>query len=118
VFLAVGNVGIDRKVSVMVQKQMKFDRPFGSAKLRPGEKSQAQSDGGRIEGEQFVPETEFEVFGSGHLTHAHCFIKQIAKHLPRSVGIRVGKGRLLWGFVHPQMFKLSHGASQPTTNLS
>jgi len=102
----------------MVQKQMKFDRSFGPAKLRPREKAQAQGDGGRIEGEQFVPETEFEVFGCGHLTHAHSFIKQITKHLPGSVGIRVGKGGLLWGLVHPQMFKLSHGASQLTTNLS
>jgi len=102
----------------MVQKQMEFDGSFGPAKLRPGEKSQAQSDGGRIKGEQSVPEAEFEVFGCGHLTYAHCFIEQIAKHLPGSVGIRVGKGGLLRGLVHPQMLKLSHGASQPTTNLT
>jgi len=78
VFLTVGNVGIDREVSVMVQKQMKFDRSFGPAKLRPREKAQAQGDGGRIKGEQFVPEAEFEVFGCGHLTHAHGLIEQIA----------------------------------------
>jgi len=38
VFFTVGNVGIDWKVSVMVQKQMQFDRSFGPAKLRPGKR--------------------------------------------------------------------------------
>jgi hypothetical protein len=75
VFLAIGNVDIDRKVSVMMQKQMEFDQSFGPAKLRPGEKGQAQRDGGRIEREELVPESEFVAFGSGHSTHVHCLIE-------------------------------------------
>ena len=89
-----------------------------AAELSPREKTQAKSDGGGIHGKQFVFEPEFVVFRRCHLAHVHCFVEEIAKHLPWSMGIGIRKGGFVWWLLHSQVSQLSHGAGQPSTNLS
>jgi hypothetical protein len=43
-----------RKIPIMIQKQMEFDRPFGPSEPGPVKDAQAQIDRGRVEADQFV----------------------------------------------------------------
>ena len=56
--LPLGDPGKFGKVTVMVQKQMKFDRPLGPSEMSPVKHAQTQIDGGRVETDQFVLEPE------------------------------------------------------------
>ena len=43
----------------MVQDQVQLDRPFGPSEMRPVKDAQTQVDGGGIEADQFVFESNF-----------------------------------------------------------
>jgi len=47
--LSIGNANKRRDVAVQVQQRMHLDGAFVLAEFRPGEKGQAQVDGGRVQ---------------------------------------------------------------------
>src|ERR1039457_786924 len=56
--LGFGDQHVARQVIVVVQKNVSLDAALGPAKLGPRKQLQAQRNGGRVEGEQLVLETE------------------------------------------------------------
>ncbi len=65
VSLAGSNHGEIRQVAVVVEKKMQFHRPFRLAEISPGEQTQAEIDGRRIQTQELVFETEFSLFYQG-----------------------------------------------------
>ena len=59
---SVGNQDEFGNVALEIQQRMQFDRPFGSAKLRPGKQRQTEVDGGGVQGVNRGVEIEPEVF--------------------------------------------------------
>ena len=55
---------VGRQVVVVVQEHMRFHAPFGPAELGPREQVQAQRDGGGVQRQKFVFETELGLAGA------------------------------------------------------
>ena len=109
----------DRKlgeVPIVVQKQVQFDRPLGPPEMGPVKDAQAQVDGGRIEADQFVLESEFLLsrkLASASVEQLH---KQMLIQLPGTVLIRIGQGGAAGGG-DTQMFQLPLTAPEATGDL-
>jgi hypothetical protein len=104
------------KVSVVVQKQVQFDRSLGPSKMGPVKDAQTQIDGGRIQADQLVLESEFLHSRKLASTSVEQLIKQKLIKLPGPVLIRVGQGGTA-GSGDPKMFQLPLTTSQAPGNL-
>jgi hypothetical protein len=109
-FFPVRYIGIGGQVSIMIQKKVKLNGPFGTPELRPREQRQTEGYGGAIQGEQFVLESEFVLSWGCALTHSEGLVEKISKHLPGSMGIGIGEGGLAGRILHPQMSELPQAA--------
>jgi hypothetical protein len=70
----------DRKlgeIPVVVQQQVQFDCPLGPSEMGPVKDAQAQVNGGRVETDQFVLESEFLVSGELASTPVQQLYKQM-----------------------------------------
>jgi len=104
------------KVSIVVQKQVQFDRPFRPSEMCPVKDTQAKVDGGRVETDQFVLESEFLLPWKLASTSVEQLIKQVLVKLPGAVLIRIGQGGAA-GSGDTQVFQLPLTASQAPGNL-
>ena len=109
--LSIGNIGVGGQVPIVIEKQMKLNRSFGSAELSPREKGQTKGNCGTIQGEQLVLKPKFAILRSCHSANLKGVIKQVLKHLPRPMGVsvRIRKGRFVRCVFHSKMTKFSHG---------
>ena len=104
------------KVSIVVQEQMQFDRPFGPSEMGPVKDAQAQVDGGRVETDQFVFESEFLLSRKLASTSVEQLNKEMLIKLPGTVLIRIGQGGAAGGR-DSKMFQFPLTASQASGNL-
>ena len=109
------------QVIVVVQQDVGLDATFGAAERGPGKQTEAQTDGGRIEREQFVLETE-PVCARAELALG----TESARHRPeqvleeRSGPMHVGVGQV--GRARSpgdaQMHQLPHAAGEAVADLT
>ena len=78
--LAVGNIGVGEKISIMIKKQIKFNFPFGPTKFIREEKSQTKGNSGAVQEKQLVFKSKFSISGSYHFTDLQRVIKMLSKH--------------------------------------
>jgi hypothetical protein len=64
---SVGNVSICREIPVVIQKEVKLDKPFGPAERGSGKRRQAQRNGGTVERQQLVFKSKFRFSGAAIL---------------------------------------------------
>jgi hypothetical protein len=100
----------------MIQKQMQFDGPFGSAKFGPVKETDTEVNDGGIEADQFVLKPEF-LFG---LDLTLALFEELHKdsliELPGPVLIGISQSGTTGG-TDAQMFQFAFTASQPSGNL-
>jgi hypothetical protein len=104
------------KVSIVVEEQVQFDCSLGPSEMGPVKDAQTEIDGGRIEADQLVLESEFLHARKLASTSVKQLTKQKLIKLPRSVLIRVGQGGAA-GSGDAKMFQLSLTTSQPPNDL-
>jgi hypothetical protein len=114
--LSLAQDGKLRKVTIVVQEQVQFDRPLGPSEMGPVKDTQTQIDGGRVETEQFVLESEFLHSRKLASTSVEQLNKQMLIKLPGTVLIRIGQGGAAGGR-DTQVFQLPLTASQTPGNL-
>jgi hypothetical protein len=114
--LAFAQDGKLRKVSIVVQEEVQFDRPFGPSEMGPVKDAQAQVDGGRVEADQFVLESEFLLSRNLASTSVEQLNKEMLIKLPGTVLIRIGQGGAA-GSRDSKMFQFPLTASQASGNL-
>ncbi len=105
------------KVSIVVQEQVQFYRSLGPSEMGPVKDAQTQVDGGRIEADQFVLESEFLHSRKLASTSVEQLTKQLLIKLPGAVLICIGQGGAA-GSGDTQVFQLPLTASQAPGNLS
>ncbi len=116
--LPVGDVRIGGKIPVMVQEEMELDRTLGSPELRPGKHAQAQRYGGAVQCEQLVPEPELPLLARhASPVSVQQMVKEVPVHLPRPVGIGIGKGGLAGKVIQTQVPDLAHAARKAPADL-
>jgi hypothetical protein len=115
--LSLAQNGELRKVSIMVQEQVQFDRSFGPSEMGPVKDAQTQIDGGRIEADQLVLKPKFLSPSNLHPTPFEQLEKHSLIELPGTVFIGIGQGRTI-GSGNAQMFQFPLTAFQPSDNLS
>ena len=103
-------IGIGGQVSIMIQKKVKLNGPFGTSELRPWKQGQTEGYGGAIQGEQFVLESEFVLSWGCTFTHREGLVEKISKHFPWPMGIGIGEGGFAGGILHPEMTELAQAA--------
>ena len=59
--LPLGDHGEIGQITVMIQEEMELDGALGLTEISPGEEAETKIDGGGIEAEQLVLETEFSL---------------------------------------------------------
>jgi hypothetical protein len=104
------------KVPIVVQEQVQFDRPLGPPEMSPVKDAQAQVDGGRVEADQFVFESELLLSRKLASTSVEQLDKQMLIKLPGTVLIRIGQGGAAGG-CDTQVFQFTLTASQASGNL-
>ncbi len=116
--LSVGDVRIGGKIPVMVQQEMKLDRTLGSPELSPGEHAQAERYGGAVQGEKLVLESELSLLARhGSTVSVQQMVKEVPIHLPRPVGIGIGKGGLPGKVNKSQVSDLAYAAGKASADL-
>jgi hypothetical protein len=104
------------KISIVVQEQVQFDRSLRPSEMGPVKDAQAQIDGGRIEADQFVLESEFLHSRKLASTSVEQLTKQMLIKLPGTVLIRIGQGGAARS-VDTKVFQLPLTTSQAPSNL-
>jgi hypothetical protein len=104
------------KIPIVVQEQVQFDGPLGPSEMGPVKDAQTQVDGGRIEANQLVLESEFLLSWKLAPTSVEQLHKQMLIQLPGTVLIGVGQGRTT-GSGNTQMFQFPFTASETPGNL-
>jgi len=89
---------------------------FGPSEMGPVKDAQAQVDGGRVETDQFVFESEFRLSRKLAPTSVEQLNKQMLIKLPGTVLIRIGQGGAAGGR-DTQVFEFPLTASQTPGNL-
>ena len=106
-----------RKIPIVIQKQMEFDRPFGPSEPCPVKDAQAQIDRGRIEADQFVLKPELLSPSDLHPTAFEQLEENFLIQLPGTVFIGISQGGAV-GRSDAQMVQFPLAASQPSDDLS
>jgi hypothetical protein len=104
------------KISIVVQEQVQFDCPLGPSEMGPVKDAQAEVDGGRIEANQLIFESEFLLSRKLGSTPVEELNKEMLIQLPGTMLIRVSQGRTTRSG-DPQMFQFSLTASEASSNL-
>src|SRR4030042_2175006 len=90
--LPLSDPGELRKIPIVIQKQMEFDRPFGPSERGPAEDAQAQIDRGRVEADQFVLKPKFLSPSDLHPTAFEQLEENFLIELPGTVLIGISEG--------------------------
>jgi hypothetical protein len=101
----------------MIQKQMQFDSPFGSAKFGPVKEADTEVNNGGIEADQFVLKPELFLDLDLALASFEELHKDSLVELPGTVLIGISQSGPTGG-ADAQMFQFTFAASQPSGNLS
>jgi len=116
--LPLGDHGEIGQIPVMIQEEMELDSALGLAEVSPGEKAETKVDGGRIEAEQLVLETEFPLLSRALAAEEITQVKEnLLIQLPGTMGIGVRKGALGRGGMQSQMTELAAGDGQAVADL-
>jgi len=119
--LSIGNHGKRRQVAVMVQKQVQFDRTFGSSELSPVEQREGQVDDAGIKAHEFVLELELPSgVAAGHteLTFCQQLLKDGLVERPGTVGISVCERGAFRGNANAEVLKLAFATGQSSADLA
>jgi len=114
--LPIAQDGKLRKIPIVVQEQVQFDCPLGPSEMGPVKDAQAQVNGGRVEANEFVFESEFLLSRKLTSTSVEQLQKQMLIQLPGPVFIRVGQGRTT-GSGDPQVLQFPLATSEASGNL-
>jgi hypothetical protein len=102
----------------MVQQEVQLDRSLGSPELSPGKHAQAQRYGGAVQSEQLVPEPELPLLACHASTvPVQQVVEEVPVHLPRPVGIGIGKGGLPGKVNKPKVPDFAHAAGEAAADL-
>jgi hypothetical protein len=101
----------------MIQKQMQFDSPLGSAEFGPVKEADTEINDGGIQTDQFILKPEFLSDLDLTLAPFEELHKDSLVELPGSVLIGISQSRTT-GSTDAQMFQFAFTASQPSGNLS
>lgn len=113
---ALGDEGIARQQSLMIEQQVQLHRALGAPVLGPVKDRGAQRDEAGVEREQFV--FEAEAMASGHLAAAvQQLIEDALVQLPVAMLVGVGQGGARRGRRQTQMAQLAFAGRQPAANL-
>ena len=105
------------KIPIVVQEHVQFDCPLGPSEMSPVKDAQAEVNGGRVEANQLVFESEFLRFRKLTSTSVQQLCKQMLIQLPGSVLIGVGQGRTT-GSSDPQVLQFPLTTSEASSYLS
>ena len=105
----------------MVQQNVRFDATLGPAKLGPGKQFQAQRDGGRIQRQQLVLETELllalpQPFRITEPLERRK--KQILIQLGRAVFIGIGESGFIRRLADAEMNQFAQATAQAVADLA
>ena len=95
---------------------MQFNRPFGPSEMGPVKDAQTQVDGGRVEADQLVFESEFLLSRKLASTSVEQLNKEMLIKVPGTVFIRIGQGGAAGGR-DTQVFQFPLTASEAPGNL-
>src|ERR1035437_3812852 len=113
--LGFGDQHVARQVIVVVQQNVSLDAALGPAKLGPRKQLQAQRNGGRVEREQFVLETELLLARTQSFFVAEPGergVEKILVQLGGPVFVGIGKGRFVGGFGDAEMDQFAQATAQ------
>ena len=109
-FFTIGDIGIGRQITIVIQKEVEFYSPFSPSELRPGKEGKARRDSGAVKREQLVFESELMFSRWCCFAGIKGLIEEIPEHFPGSVGIGVGEGRFFGCLAHVKMAKFTRAA--------
>jgi hypothetical protein len=101
----------------VIQKKMKLDGSFGPSEFGPIKDFQAQIDGGRIHGDQFVFKPKRFLPDDLNAASFKEPKEELLIELPGAVLIGIGQGGMAWSG-DAQMFQLPLAASKASANLT
>src|SRR5215208_3022374 len=113
---AIGHIPQDRQPAIMVQQQMQFHRTLGLAPVSPVKHAGTQLDGGAVQGQQTILESEF-LAGTNRLALGQQIIEQLLKQLPRPVGVGIGESRTLGFALQTQVLQFTLATLQTITDF-
>jgi hypothetical protein len=106
---AFGDMGKDREITIVVEEEMQFDRPFRPPEGGPVEKGGAKVDHGGVQTEELVLEAEFLSWRNG-LALIEKLIEHPFVELPGAFLIRIGERGPGGGRFYTQMLELAETA--------
>lgn len=118
VFFPIGNMGKGGQIAVMIQKQMQFHGTLGAAKSGPGKQGQTQRDGGTVQRQELVSETEAMFPQPCHLADIKRLVKQVAVQLPGAMGIGIGQGGFVGSLLDTQVTEFAQAAGQSAADFA
>jgi hypothetical protein len=105
------------KIPIVIQEQMKFDRPLGPSEPCPVKDAQAQIDRGGVQTNQFVLKPKFLSLSGLHPAAFEQLKENFLIEFPGTVFIGISQGGAI-GRSDAQMFQFPLAASQPSDDLS